>query len=145
MRECPSCGAVVQGSHCTDCGSPMPVDQGHPVKTYQPTDRPGNAPPVYGLPPYGQPYPPPYSQPYGSQPRDETLGIIALVLGILSFIFIFVLSLIGMGLAIAAIVIGWMAYRADSTLGLIGVSMGLITFIILIALLLLTRAMQLPW
>ncbi|WBB55016.1 DUF4190 domain-containing protein [Verrucosispora sp. WMMD573] len=104
---------------------PMHGQPGYGQPTY---GHPGYGQPTYGQPGYGQPYADPYApQPYGGTPmyphagftgaqgQQNTLGLIAMILGIVSI----PLSCcyLGIPLGLAALVTGWLGkQKADQGL-----------------------------
>ena len=130
MPACNSCGVNGEGPYCPNCGTPFPLERHEyqqpgqnqyqqPYQQYQPQ-------------PYSsQPYPPPYAYPPppGFMPQDNSLGMIALIFGILALLA--TLSLFGgIILGIIAVVTGHMARKRGQQYGNAGFLMGIIAIIL---------------
>ena len=152
MPTCASCGTVAEGQFCPSCGAPLGGDMGaaadpgmqQPPPAQQPAY--GQPPPAYGQPPPGQyppgQYPPAYPPqaayaPYAGQGEATA----AYWLGILSIIFAFLFTYLGLILAIIAIYLGKQGQKegllkADKavTYGIIGLILSIIFIVISIIL-----------
>lgn len=119
MSQCPSCGALADGSYCASCGVPLPSP------AYQ-----QYVPPQYGHVSYATTYPsPPFAYPYQYPTRSNELGIIALIFGIMS-LFACTLFLVGAIPAVIAIATGYAGRRQGQQYAEAGMWMGVVGFLI---------------
>ncbi len=129
---CPKCGVSSEGAYCLTCGDLLSPgaypyqSQSAPPQTAYPPPQPGQ-PQYYNPYQYNQyqPYPQPYPMP---QRQDNTLGIISLILGIVSFF-------TGIIFSVLAIVVGYIGMKRDQKYALAGLVLGVITLILNILLL----------